>query len=176
MPIEATIVAGIEIPSTSPIFLTVVAMHVLLGLACVVAGAVAMLSPKRQGRHPRFGTAYFWCLAALFATATGLSVVRWTQDTHLFVLGTLAFAAAVLGRMARRRLWRGWARVHLVGMGASYILLLTAFYVDNGKNLPLWRDLPPIAFWLLPGAVGLPIIIAALLWHPRLRGASASRS
>ena len=27
-------------------------------------------------------------------------------------------------------------------MGASYILLLTAFYVDNGKNLPLWRELP----------------------------------
>lgn len=54
-----TDVAGIRIPSTSPIFLAIVALHVLLGLACVVTGAVAMLSPKRQGRHPSFGTIYF---------------------------------------------------------------------------------------------------------------------
>ena len=43
-------------------------------------------------------------------------------------------------------------------MGASYILTLTAFYVDNGKNLPLSRELPQIAFWLLPGAIGAPLI------------------
>jgi hypothetical protein len=55
-------------------------------------------------------------------------------------------------------------------MGVSYVLLLTAFYVDNGSNLPLWRTLPPIAFWLLPSAVGLPIIAYALLRHPLVRG------
>ena len=47
-------------------------------------------------------------------------------------------------------------------MGASYILLMTAFYVDNGKNLPLWRELPQIAFWLLPAAIGIPLIARAL--------------
>ena len=47
-------------------------------------------------------------------------------------------------------------------MGISYIAMLTAFYVDNGKNLPIWRDLPPVAYWLLPSAVGLPLIIWAL--------------
>ena len=47
MPSDTTFVAGIEVPSTSPIFLTAVGVHVLMGLACVVAGAVAMLSPKR---------------------------------------------------------------------------------------------------------------------------------
>jgi hypothetical protein len=25
-------------------------------------------------------------------------------------------------------------------MGASFIFMITAFYVDNGKNLPLWRS------------------------------------
>jgi hypothetical protein len=50
-------------------------------------------------------------------------------------------------------------------MGASYVVLLTAFYVDNGKNLPLWRELPPIAFWILPSAVGAPIMAFALLRH-----------
>jgi len=51
-------------------------------------------------------------------------------------------------------------------MGMSYVLLLTAFYVDNGRNLPLWRELPPISFWLIPAAVGIPLIVRALLRHP----------
>jgi len=75
MPSDTTIVAGIEIPSTSPIFLTVVGVHVLLGLACVISGAGAMLSVKSRGRHPTFGKIYFWCLSVLFASATGLSLV-----------------------------------------------------------------------------------------------------
>src|SRR6516165_8767080 len=53
----ATVVAGIEIPSTSPVFLGVVGFHVLIGLACVVTGAGAMLSRKAPGRHPNFGAA-----------------------------------------------------------------------------------------------------------------------
>ena len=55
------IVAGIEIPSSDPIFLTAVAVHVLLGLACTITGIVAMLSVKRPGRHPLFGSIYYWC-------------------------------------------------------------------------------------------------------------------
>jgi len=56
-----------------------------------------------------------------------------------------------------------------MGMGTSYTLLLTAFYVDNGRNLPLWRELPMIAFWLLPSAVGIPIMAYVLLRHPVIR-------
>lgn len=54
-------------------------------------------------------------------------------------------------------------------MGASYVLMLTAFYVDNGPNLPLWRDLPPIANWTVPSLVGAPIILWALFRHRLLR-------
>jgi len=144
----------------------------MLGLACTVAGLVAMLSPKRAGRHPNYGTLYFWCLAGVFLTATGLAIVRWTEDYHLFILGALSFAAAYLGRQARRQSWNNWVRLHLAGMGASYILLLTAFYVDNGKQLPLWKDLPPITYWLLPASVGIPLIVRALLRHPLVRSPS----
>lgn len=165
----STIVAGIEIPSTSRVFLSVVGFHVLAGLACVVTGAGAMLSPKRRGRHSTFGTIYFWCLSAVFVSASALSAVRWAQNYHLFILGALAFAAALLGRTALRQRWSGWARLHIIGMGSSYVLLLTAFYVDNGKSLPLWRELPPIAYWLTPGAVGVPFIVHALLCHPLVR-------
>lgn len=160
-----TNVAGIEVPSTSPIFLAIVALHVLLGLACVLTGAIAMLSPKRQGRHPRFGAIYFWCLSGVVALAIGFSVVRWTRDYPLFVLGVLSFAAALIGRTARRRRWPGWVRWHITGMSMSYVLMLTAFYVDNGKSLPLWRDLPQISYWLLPIATGGPLIGRALLRH-----------
>jgi hypothetical protein len=164
-----TEIAGIEIPSTNPVFLTVVGVHILLGLACVISGAIAMLSEKRAGRHPRSGTIYFWCLAAVFLTTTSLAAVRWAHDYHLFVLGALSFSAACLGRQARRQRWRHWLRLHITGMGASYVLLLIAFYVDNGKSLPLWKQLPPMAYWLLPLVVGIPLIVRALLWHPLLR-------
>jgi hypothetical protein len=46
-------VAGIEIPSSDPVFLAVVGVHVLLGIVCTITGIVAMLSVKRSGRHPR---------------------------------------------------------------------------------------------------------------------------
>jgi hypothetical protein len=164
-----TVVAGIAIPSTDPLFLSVVAVHVLLGLVCVVTGAIAMLSQKSAGRHPSNGTIYFWCLAGVFLTATGLAAVRWAEDYHLFILGALSFAAACLGRQARRDHWRHWARLHISGMGSSYVLLLIAFYVDNGKSLPLWRDLSPVTYWLLPAAVGIPLILRAVLWHPLAR-------
>src|SRR5579862_3758649 len=101
MPDGVTNIAGIPIPSTHPAFLSIVGVHILLGLVCVVAGIAAMLSEKCQGNHPRFGTMYFWCLAGVFLTASGLAAVRWAEDAHLFLLGTLSFACAYLGRRAR---------------------------------------------------------------------------
>jgi len=161
-----TIIAGIVIPSDSPLFLTVVGLHVLVALVCIVTGVIAMLSNKRPGRHPTFGTIYYWCLSVVFASATVLSAIRWAEDYHLFILGVLSFVASSLGRTALRRRWRNWVRLHIAGMGTSYVFLLIAFYVDNGKNLPLWKDLPPITYWLLPATLGVPLIIRALLRHP----------
>jgi hypothetical protein len=85
------------------------------------------------------------------------------------VLGALAFAAAFFGRRARRDRWRHWVKLHITGMGTSYLLLLIAFYVDNGKSLPLWKELPAVTYWLLPAVVGIPLIVYALLWHPLTR-------
>jgi hypothetical protein len=47
--------------------------------------------------------------------------------------------------------------------------MLTAFYVDNGKHLPLWKELPQVAFWFLPTGLGLPLLVHALLKHPLAR-------
>jgi hypothetical protein len=163
---DVTAVAGIQVPSRNPLFLAVVGVHIVLGLACVSSGAVAMLSVKAPGRHPAAGRIYCWSLAAIFVTATALSIAHWTQDKHLFLLGLLAFVAAYVGRSARRHQWAGWPRWHVVGMGSSYVLLLTAFYVDNGNQLPLWKDLPAWTYWSLPALVGAPVIVWALCRHP----------
>jgi hypothetical protein len=154
-------IGGFEIPSESPVFLSILAIHVPVGVLAVVTGAVAMFMEKRRGAHTRAGSIYFWSLAALFATSTALAAMRWADDYHLFALGTLAFAAALLGRTARRQRWSTQIDTHIVGMGVSYIAMLTAFYVDNGRNLPVWRELPDAVYWLAPSAFGVPLIVWA---------------
>jgi len=161
-----TVLFGIPIPSASPLFLTIVGIHVLFGLAAIVTGATAMLLHKARGSHSNFGIAYFWCLCGVFVSMTALALSRWQEDYDLFILGALSFGAAWLGRTALLQRWRQWPRWHLASMGASFILMLTAFYVDNGKNLPLWRNLPQIAFWFLPTVIGTPIILYVLRTHP----------
>jgi hypothetical protein len=160
------VIGGVPLPSDTPLFLAVIGFHVLAGVTCAGAGLVAMLSPKRAGRHPLAGSIYFWALWVVFASMAVVSAFRWAEDYPLFLLGAASLVTAIFGREARRRRWPNWARLHMSGMGASYIFLLTAFYVDNGPNLPVWRLLPSWAFWVLPSAVGLPILANALWRRP----------
>src|SRR5215510_7279888 len=113
MPSDTTIVFGVPVPSADPIFVAVVRFHILVGIACVAAGAMAMFSHKGRGRHSKFGTLYYWCLVIVVGTATGLSVARWNDSYHLFILGVLALLAATFGRTALRRRWHRWARLHV---------------------------------------------------------------
>ena len=167
---DATTIGGIVIPSTDPDFIAVVVgMHIPLGIACVVTGASAILSRKGRGRHSKFGKVYFWCLLGLFASATFLSIMRWSENYHLFILGAAAFGCAWFGRLALQLRWPNWVRLHISGMSLSYVVMLIAFYVDNGNQLPVWRDLPHFMYWLLPPVLALPLIVRALLWHPLVR-------
>jgi hypothetical protein len=163
------VISGLPIPSTSPIFLALVAIHVTVGIVCEVAGLIAMFAPKKRGRHPRAGTVYFWGLMVVCATMAVLAAMRWPADNHLLALGILSAACAVVGRTARRRLWPRWAHWHLFGMSGSYMLMLTAFFVDNGPHLPFWRHFPAIAFWFMPALVGVPIVLYVVRRHPLLR-------
>jgi hypothetical protein len=160
------IVQGFEIPSDHPLFLTILSIHILAGLICVVTGIIAMFSKKQSGRHPKAGAIYFWSLLIVFLTATIMAISRWTEDYYLFILGLIAFISAFIGRRAKRNLWTKWSIIHITGMGISYIFLLIAFYMDNGKFLPLWKNLNPIIYWALPLLIGIPIIIRTLLQHP----------
>lgn len=163
------VVQGFEIPTDNPIFLTILSIHILAALTCVVTGVFAMLSKKQIGLHPKSGTIYFWSLLIVFITVTMIAAMRWKEDYHLFLLGFISFSSAFVGRAARRNKWEKWSIIHITAMGISYIFLLIAFYVDNGKFLPLWKNLNPIFYWLLPVIIGVPIIIRTLLRHPLSR-------
>lgn len=160
---KETIFFGIPVPSDNKVFLTVVGIHILLGIICVLSGLVSILSKKGSRIHIRAGKVYYWGLVFVFITVVPLSIVRWPFNNHLFVLGGLSLLSAHMGR---RLAHNPKPRRHTICMGLSYVFLLTAFYVDNGKHLPFWNQFPQLFFWLFPVAIGLPMIIYALKTHP----------
>jgi lysylphosphatidylglycerol synthetase-like protein (DUF2156 family) len=159
------------VAGTGNVFLALLAIHVPAGLAAVISGALAATAPKRRGWHTRVGTIYYWAIAVVFATATPMAAIRPARDWYMALLGALAFILAAAGRDYRRhparRPWRRWPghTPHILAMGSSYTVLLTAFYVDNGKNLPLWDRLPTAAYWALPALVATPVIVRAAARH-----------
>lgn len=155
-------ILGDQVGSTAPVFLAFLAVHVAGGVTAVITGAIAALARKGSPRHIRAGRWYCRAITVVFATATILAAMRWRQDYYLFIIGAVTFTAATIGVQHRRR-HRPGDTGHIAGMGTAYVALLTAFYVDNGPHLPLWDRLPTLAFWLLPSAIGAPIIIRAIL-------------
>jgi uncharacterized membrane protein len=149
---------GLPIPDAGPIFAAALVLHILSGLTAVIAGALAATARKQPGRHPRAGRVYLCALGGIFATATIMAAIRWHEDAHLFAIAVIAFSLGLYGYRARRRHRPGWPPHHAIGMGGSYIALLTGFYVDNGPFLPLWDRLPHITYWVLPSLVGVPLI------------------
>ena len=94
---------GDQVGSAAPVFLAFLAVHVLAGLTAVVAGAAAALIRKGSHRHIRAGRLFYRAITVVFATATALAVMRWRQDYHLLIIGAVAFAAATIGYLHRKR-------------------------------------------------------------------------
>ncbi len=145
--------------------------HVLAGLSSVIIGIIAFVVPKRRGRHLRWGSYYLWTYSLVFLSATILSFEYWQKDFYLFytvlVSYELVLVGSITGRTRRNsRLSiaqrKGWLRVHILGMTGSYIGLLTAFLVDNGDQIPSVNSLPVLAFWFIPGIIGLPFLVRSL--------------
>lgn len=169
---ETTDLFGIPVPSTDRVFLTFVVIHIAISLICVMSGLLAMLANKGGKRHSIYGKVYFWSMLSAFVTVVILSIMRWPHNIHLLSIGILAAISAYLGWRLTKNQRKNWTRLHTILMGSSYIFLLTGFYVDNGKNLPVWRLFPQWFFWVFPVAVGLPIILKVLKTHPLNRAKS----
>jgi hypothetical protein len=158
----AIAVGGLHVPDAGPVFFAALGVHVVAGTTSVVAGLLAATARKRPGRHPRSGRVYLCGIATVFATATVMATLRWSEDWRLFIIATIAFALATVGWWARRRRPRRWMVWHGCAMAGSYVGLFTGFYVDNGPQLPVWDRLPHLTYWLLPAAVGAPLTWWAL--------------
>ena len=55
-----------------------------------------------------------------------------------------------------------WISAHIVGMIGSYVVLWTAFYVDNAHLFPGLKELPTLTFWVLPTVIALPFLVVSL--------------
>ncbi|MBD2754062.1 DUF2306 domain-containing protein [Spirosoma validum] len=139
----------------------------------VLAGYRALkLKKLHLGQQP---TWIDWALqggAGLFAIALAeWGIYTWLQgDT--FGIVAIVFGAVLLWRTSHAALRfvhppedpKYWLYTHIAGMCAGYIATLTAFLVVNNHFLP------GVVAWLLPTAVGTPLIIRAIR---RVRNASA---
>jgi hypothetical protein len=145
--------------------------HALAGLTTVITGILTFLQPKRPGGHHRWGGRYLWAYTVVFCTAGILSVQHWPADAYLLGLATLGYGFALAGYSMRRyRLtllfsqafgpW--WVIGHLTGVIGSYVVLLTAFYVDNAHLIPLLKQLPTLTFWLAPTLIAIPFLARAI--------------
>jgi uncharacterized membrane protein len=171
---DAAHILGTEVGSTAPLFLAVLAVHVLAGLTAVLTGAMAALTAKGSVRHVRAGRWYYCALGLVVASALVLTAMRPRENYHLALIGLVAFVAATIGYRHRRQHRPGDAP-HITGMGVSYVAMLTAFYVDNGPHLPLWDRLPSLSFWFLPSVIGAPIIVRAVRRRGRTRVGADTR-
>jgi uncharacterized membrane protein len=131
-----------------PVFTAFLVPHIIAGLTALSSGAVILVARKGTRWHVRAGTTYVWAIAALTATAAGLTTVRGPRDLPVFGFGLLAVALAAGGRQAVRhpgvRPWRAWPGhwPHILAMSSSYTVIWTAFLADNAGFLPLISRLP----------------------------------
>jgi hypothetical protein len=130
---ETTDLFGIPIPSTDPVFIAFVVVHIAISFVAVVCGLLAMFSEKSSARHRANGRVYFWSISFSFVTVLILSFMRWPHNIHLLTIGTLTFGVTFIGRKLAKMKSSRWTRLHTICMGLSYVLLLTGFYVDNGE-------------------------------------------
>lgn len=160
-------------------------IHAWAGLATGITGIGAFRAPKRRGRHHWWGKSYLWSYTLVFLTATILSIQRWEADAYLFFLALVGYSCALTGYGARRfrqQSWvrcilgQGWIVGHIVGVIGSYMILWTAFYVDNAHLIPGLNRFPTLTFWVLPILIGLPFLVVSLSRFAPRAGVPSSRS
>jgi hypothetical protein len=132
--------------------------HVAAGSAGLVLGPVAMLAAKRPGTHTRAGELYHWAVLAVFATAVGLAALNWDEVWWLSLVGAGSYAFALVGYLAAKRRRPGWLGPHIAGQGGSYIAIVTATLIVNWQNLTGSEGIASPIAWILPTAIGSPLI------------------
>lgn len=163
----------------STIFVTGVFLSVCKGLlflffiaiftyySTIIAYRALRLKNLHNGQKP---AKIDWIVEAIAGTTfVGLiifAIVYYIQNTDInalipFVFGTMGLLGVIKNT---KSLLHGpketmyWLKKHIGNMLGSYIGAITAFVVNQGEHIPL----PPIALWLGPAAILVPVIIVEL--------------
>jgi hypothetical protein len=132
-------------------------VHVSSGVVALVLGPLALLAAQRQQRScAQLRDAYHWTVLVVCTGATVVSVLAWTRLWWLVPIGALSYGLALAGYLGGRRGWPLWVRAH--GWGGSYIALVTALLVVSARGVS--GALEAVA-WILPAAIGIPLILRA---------------
>jgi len=137
-------------------------VHITAGAIGLLLGPLALAAPKSAGWHPRLGVAYQGAVAMMTVSALGLVALAPGRLWGLGLVAGATEAGALAGWAVRRRHPSGWLGWHIRLMCGSYLSFVTAALVVN------WAS--PLA-WVLPTAVGTPLIIRAVqrATHPSIR-------
>jgi hypothetical protein len=136
---------------------TCLAVHIVSGAAAMALGALALLASAR--RHSTRLPLVIAYLAAVFATcltAVGLALLDWSRLWWIVPLALVSSLLALVGCVALRRDGRKWVAAH--GLGGSYIALVTALLVVSAGDISTTAE---IVAWIVPAAVGVPLILWA---------------
>jgi hypothetical protein len=137
-----------------PVFLV---LHIASGAAALVLGPLALFAAaRRRADRDRALAGYHWAVLATCATAVVVSVLAWSRLWWLVPVAAVSYLLVLAGYLAVRRGWPAWVRAH--GLGGSYIALVTALLVVSLRGV---STIAEILAWILPAAVGTPLIVRA---------------
>ncbi|MFC5528332.1 DUF2306 domain-containing protein [Cohnella yongneupensis] len=134
-------------------------IHIISGLICLITGGISIASRKRKGMHTLFGEIYHAFFVLIFISSTIMSIMHWAESAYLLFIGIFSYALALYGYLSRKRRWKNWIAKHIGGMLGSYIAIITAILVVNGRHIPIINELPIIMVWFIPTIIGTPLII-----------------
>src|ERR1700716_3018100 len=111
------------------------------------------------------GAAYDATILLICVSAIALVVASWPDLWLLVPVAVASYCLVRLGRIAGGRPFPNWSHAYVHGIGGSYIALVTALLVVGLTVDGPLRGGAEVIPWVLPAAVGTPLIE---LWRRHL--------
>ncbi len=111
-------------------------VHTAIGVAALVAGAIALAKDKRISTRSRFGV--FYLMATLITAATSLGIYQHGGFGVPHALGLLTIAALAIGTLAARSALFGAraAYVETISYSSTFLFHLIPAVTETSTRLP----------------------------------------
>lgn len=124
-------------------------IHIVAGTAGILLGPVA-LHRAVAGQVGRIAAGYHLAVLVVCLSAVALALLDPGNLWWFVPVAGFSYAFALRAWLASRQRRPGWLAKNLRGQGGAYIALWTAIVVVSVPGVP--------AVWLLPVAVGVPLV------------------